>query len=138
MRCLLIATTFLACAALAQTPADRSATVTGKVSTADGKPVEHATVLVYEAGVKKGYSIYCPTCWVDCGKHTFTDADGNYQITGLNHDLIFTLLVVREGYSAAYVKKVNPENGPAKTAVLKMRPPIDDLSKVVRGQVVDV
>jgi len=32
------------------------ATVTGAVADAAGKPVEHATVMVYQAGVKKGYS----------------------------------------------------------------------------------
>src|SRR5258708_1374673 len=113
------------------------AILTGKVSDADGKPVEHATALVYEAGVKKGYSVYCPTCWLDCGKHTFTDAEGKYTINGLNAELLFTLLVVRDGYSAAYVKKVNPASGPTDMAVLKPRPAIEDVSQVVRGRVLD-
>jgi hypothetical protein len=47
--------------------AQERATITGQVTDAAGKPVEHATVLVYEAGVKKGYSIFCPTCYTDCG-----------------------------------------------------------------------
>jgi protocatechuate 3,4-dioxygenase beta subunit len=55
------------------------ATATGNVTDATGKPLEHAAVLVYEAHVKKGYSIYCPTCWVDCGKRAFTDAEGISQ-----------------------------------------------------------
>ena len=71
-------------------------TATGKVVEAGGKPVEHATVLVYEAGVKKGYSIFCPTCYVDCGKRTLTDAEGNFSIDRLSPDLLFTLLVVRD------------------------------------------
>jgi Carboxypeptidase regulatory-like domain len=116
---------------------DERVTLTGRVADASGKPVEHATVLVYEAGVKKGYSIYCPTCWVDCGKHTVTDAEGSYTITGLSSNLLFTLLVVRDGYAATYVRKVNPANGPAETAVLKSRPPVEDVSQVVRGRVVD-
>lgn len=28
--------------------------------------------------VKKGYSVYRPTCYADCGKHTVTDAEGNF------------------------------------------------------------
>ena len=31
-------------------------TLTGKVTDAAGKPLDHATVIVYEAGVKQGYS----------------------------------------------------------------------------------
>jgi len=117
--------------------ADERATATGKVTGADGKPLEHATVLVYAAHVKKGYSVYCPTCWVDCGKRAFTDAQGVFTIGGLNPDLLFKLLVVKDGYSASFVDKVDPEKGPAETASLKPRLPIEDASQVVRGRVVD-
>ena len=117
--------------------AEERATITGNVTDAAGKPVEHATVLVYEAGVKKGYSVYCPTCYVDCGKHVFTDAEGNYTIGSLAPDLLFTLLVVREGYAAAYVKKADPAKGPAENALLKPRPPVPDASQAVLGRVVD-
>ena len=70
------------------------ATVTGRVIDADGKPVEHATVLVYEARVRTGYSVYCPTCWVDCGKRTVTGADGTFSIAGLDSDLVLQRLHV--------------------------------------------
>src|ERR1700722_920829 len=76
--------------------AEERATATGKVVDVAGKPLEHATVMVYEAGVKKGYSIFCPTCYTDCGKRTVTDAEGNFAISGLNPDLLFTLLVVKD------------------------------------------
>jgi len=117
--------------------AEERATVTGKVVDANGQPVEHATVMVYSAGVKKGYSAYCPTCWADCGKHGLTDGDGNFTIGGLNPDLLFTLLAVREGYSAAYIPKVDPAKGPAERAALKPRAPVEDASQVVRGRVVN-
>jgi hypothetical protein len=104
---------------------------------AAGKPIEHATVMIYEAGVKKGYSIFCPTCYTDCGKHTLTDAEGNYRIGGLSPDLHFTLLVIRDGSLATWVRKVDPIKGPADNVVLKPRPPVQDLSQVVRGRVVD-
>src|SRR5260370_28758593 len=58
--------------------------LTGAVSDEKGKPVEHATVLVYKAGVKKGYNIYCPTCYVDWGKLTITDSKGRLTIQGLS------------------------------------------------------
>lgn len=123
----------LAAACLAE---DR-ATVIGRVADSTGKPVEHATVMVYKAGVKKGYSAYCPTCWADCGKRASTDAAGKFAIAGLDSNLLFTLLVVHEGYSPAYVEKVDPAKGPADPAVLKPRAEITDTSQVVRGLVVN-
>jgi uncharacterized GH25 family protein len=126
-----------AIAALGVARADDRATVTGKIADAGGKPVEHATVLVYSARVKKGYAEFCPTCWADCGKRTTTDAEGNFTISGLSPDLIFTLVALRDGYSAKYVEKVDPVKGPAPTATLKIRPPVEDVTQAVRGLVVD-
>ena len=116
--------------------AEERASIAGRVVDAAGKPVEHATVMVYEAGVRKGYSTYCPTCWADCGKRTVTDSEGAFTISRLSNELLFTLLVVRDGYLATYVKKVDPAKGPAETAVLKPRSAIEDPAEVVRGQVV--
>src|SRR5581483_7374572 len=109
----------------------------GKVTDASGKPIDHAAVLVYKARVKKGYSIYCPTCWVDCGKRAFTDADGQFSISGLNPDLVFTLMVVKDGYSSAFVDHVDRATGPAQTASLKPRAAIENPAQLVRGRVVD-
>jgi hypothetical protein len=44
---------------------------------------------------------------VDCGKRTLTNAEGEYSISGLNPDLVFKLLVVRNGYKPAFVEKVD-------------------------------
>jgi len=117
--------------------AEEPATATGNVVDAAGNPVPHATVMVYSAGVKKGYSIFCPTCYRDCGKRSETGVDGNFAIGVLNPDLWFTLLVIKDGYSAAYIEKSDPAKGPAE-ATLKPRPAVEDLTQVVRGNVVDV
>lgn len=114
------------------------ATVTGAVADSAGNPVDHATVMVYSAGVKKGYSEFCPTCWADCGKRAITDSAGKFTISGLNPDLVFTLLVLHDGHSAEYVKKVDPEAAPPDTIKLKTRPEIANVSQVVRGIVLDV
>jgi hypothetical protein len=89
--------------------AAESTHINGKVTDVSGEPIEHAAVMVYEARVRTGYSIFCPTCWPDCGKHAFTDANGNFGIAGLNPNLVFELLVVKDGYTAVFVKKVDPE-----------------------------
>jgi len=113
------------------------ATANGKVVGADGKPAEHAIVLVYEARTRHGYSVYCPTCWVDCGKRAITDAKGKYSISGLNPDLVFKLLVVRNGYKTVFLDKVDPSKGSADDAVLKPAAVTAEPSQEVRGRIVD-
>ena len=128
---LLLVTTSLALAS------DR-ATLTGKIADPSGKPVEGATVIVYRAGVKKGYSTFCPTCYLDCGKRTTTDPSGAFTIQSLNSDLWFDLVVVRDGYAAALIKKVDPTKGLAGPGILMPRAAVSDPARVVRGRVVDM
>jgi len=115
--------------------ADR-VTLTGTVTDVAGKPIERATVMVYHAGVKQGYSTFCPSCYSDCGKRTLTAADGTFTIPSLSPDLLFELLVVRDGYAPAFVKKVDPASVKP-TAALSARERITDAGRVVRGVVVD-
>ncbi len=116
---------------------DNDATLTGKVTDSAGNPLDHATVLIYYAGVKNGYSTYCPGCYADCGKSALTNETGDFKIENLSPDLWFTLLVVRDGYFSEFVKQVDPLEGPAPAAVLKTRQPVGDADRVVRGRVVD-
>jgi len=111
-------------------------TLEGKITDASGKPIEHATVMVYHAGVKTGYSVFCPSCYADCGKRTLTDAAGTYTFKNLDPDLWFELVVVRDGYVPTFIKKVDPSNGSATTAVLRVRPSADPLN-MARGRVID-
>ena len=112
-------------------------TLNGRVTNRLGKPLEDATVMIYHAGVKQGYSTYCPSCYADCGKRTVTDRTGSFTIKSLDPDLWFELLLIRDGYTATFVNKVDPSRGPAETAALAPRAPVDDPSRVVRGRVVD-
>jgi hypothetical protein len=113
------------------------ATLTGKVTDTAGKPLAHATVVVYHAGVKRGYSTFCPSCYADCGKRTITDSHGAYTLNGLNPALWFDLLVVHDGYTPTFVKKVDPLKGLAAIAALDVRVPVSDPSSAVRGRVVN-
>src|SRR5947208_2001475 len=121
----------VSCAAFA---ADDRASISGKVLDAAGKLVEHATVLIYHAGVKQGYSTFCPSCYADCGKRAFTNAAGDFRFEGLSPDLWFELLVLRDGSVPALIKKVDPAKGTIATATLNARPDLAGLS-VVRGHV---
>src|SRR6266581_1678295 len=111
-------------------------TLTGKVTDAAGKPLDHATVMVYEAGVKQGYSTVCPSCYADCGKRALTDSAGKFTISSISPDLFFELLIVHEGYLPTFLRRVDPAK-PAPTAALHRRESVTDARRVLRGLVVD-
>ena len=48
------------------------------------KPIAGATILVHSAGVRTGYDLFCPTCYLECGKRAVTDAKGGFSIPGLS------------------------------------------------------
>jgi hypothetical protein len=109
----------------------------GKVTDNHGNPLSDTTVMIYHAGVKVGYSTYCPSCYVDCGKRAVTDRAGAYTIAGLDPDLVFELAVIHDSHMATFVKKVDPSAGEAPVAVLAPRTHVDDPARVFRGRVVD-
>ena len=112
-----------------------SVELTGRVIDVDDKPVAGATVLVWHAGVKKGYSTYCPSCYADCGKRATTDDGGGFALHRLSPDLWFKLLIVREGFAPTFVEKVDPVVAPV-SAKLPRRETPGDPKQVVRGRVV--
>ena len=118
-------------------PAADRATLTGRVTDNQGNPLADATVMIYHAGVKVGYSTYCPSCYTDCGKRAVTDRAGSYTIASLDPDLLFELAVIHDGHTATFVKKVNPSAGPAPVAVLTPRAAVDDPERIFRGRVVE-
>jgi hypothetical protein len=75
------------------------------------------------------------SCWH--GGRAATGSDGKYEISGLDPELIFTLLVVKDGYSAVYEKTVDPAAESSPTTVLKVHPPVADPSQVLKGKVVN-
>ena len=123
--------------AAALAPAAERPSISGTVTDAAGKPLQHATVMVYYAGVKHGYSAFCPSCYADCGKRTLTDASGAFTIPNLDPDLWFTLLAVEDGYTPEFVPKVDPAQAKPALASLHTRAAVDDPARAVRGLVVD-
>lgn len=117
--------------------ADRVTASGSVIDKSTNQPIENATVMVYSAGVKKGYDLYCPTCYVDCGKRTVTDEKGAFQISGLSPELMFNLLVVRDGYGAVFINKVDQSSGTPASAALKQRVSPEDPLQSVRGRVMD-
>jgi hypothetical protein len=111
--------------------------LTGKVTDAQGSPIVHATVIIYHAGVKHGYSVLCPSCYADCGKWSTTNATGEYTITNLDPDLWFDLLLVRDGYAPTFLRRVDSATGTPPTGVLQVRSPALNSEGTVRGRVLD-
>ena len=118
-------------------PAAERVILAGKVLDSSGKPLERATVLIYHAGVKKGYSTFCPSCYADCGKRAITGPDGVFALKGVDSGLLFELLVVRDGFQPAFVKKVDPLTQAPLTSVLLPRTGTSSPKSAVRGRVVD-
>ena len=121
----------------AKAMSEDSATINGTVVGEAGQPAKDATVFVYSAHLKKGYAIVCPTCWVDCGRRADTNVQGQFTITGLNPNLKFRLLVLKEGFTATAKGGVDPAQGPLQPIKLIPRAASSDESKIVHGRVTD-
>ena len=134
MRALLLAAILSSAASLfGSTPRPN---LTGTILDSNGSPVAGVTVMVYHAGVKVGYSTFCPSCYIDCGKRTITDAKGNFEIKDLAPDLWFTLLAARNGYVPEITKPIDPAKVLSVSVKLAAKPPTTDFSGTVRGRVV--
>ncbi|MET0282550.1 MAG: hypothetical protein ABW278_15690 [Steroidobacteraceae bacterium] len=130
-------TVFALCLVPLLPPVSAAATVNGTVRDPAGSPVSGATVLVYSAGVRKGYSTFCPTCYVDCGKRATTDAQGGFSIGDLDEDLVFNLIVFQEGKLPTWLRGTDPQENTPLSAVLKARPQASDAATRTRGRVID-
>lgn len=116
--------------------AESRSSLSGTVVDSNGQPLADATVMVYHAGVKVGYSTFCPSCYRDCGKRVTTDQKGEFSFQGLAPDLWFTLLAVHEGDVPTISAKLDPKKDSGVKVVLKPRHATSD-SSVARGRVTD-
>jgi len=114
-----------------------SPAITGRVLDGAGKPIADATVMVYHAGPTSGYSLFCPSCYADCGKRAVTDTNGMFSFHHLSSGLWFKLLVAKTGYQPRFVEKVIPTTDVPVTATLDARPRVGDPHRVFRGRIVD-
>jgi hypothetical protein len=127
----------IVCCAVTLSAATPRPNLTGTVLDSNGNPLADVTVMVYHAGVKVGYSTYCPSCYIDCGKHAVTDAKGMFEIKDLAPDLWFTLLAAHDGYVPKMTKSIDPVKSPTVSLKLAAKPPTADFSGTVRGRVVE-
>ena len=109
----------------------------GTVLDAYGSPLEGVAVMVYYAGVKVGYSTFCPSCYTDCGKRAITDAKGAFEFKDLSPDLWFTLLAARNGFVPEITERIDPVMVPTVSVKLAAKPATTDFRGTVRGRVVE-
>lgn len=107
--------------------------LSGRVVSADGKPLADAYLYVFQALPKVGLNTVCPSCYRDCGKREKVAADGSFRLRNLDGKLKFRLLAVADGYEPQFSEYV--ADGPV---ALKLTPRrTEDLERLVRGKVVD-
>lgn len=112
-----------------------AALLTGNVRDGRNTLLAGATVIVYSANPRKGYSPVCPTCYPDSGKRTTTDVQGNFSISGLDGKLVFDVIVAHEGQTSVWMGRVDPLQGGVQVT---MRPlPPAEPGNTVLGRVVD-
>ena len=103
----------------------------------NGAPIKGAHVLIYTARVRQGTSSLCPSCYADCSKRAETQPDGSFKIAALDPGLIFRVLVVADGYQAAFAENVDPTAKPIAVALARFDPSRLAASQVLRGIVLD-
>lgn len=81
--------------------------ITGVVTSED-KPLAGATVVAWTAAPRTGPAFYCPSCYQDCGTSTVSAEDGTFKLKLVDPQLVWRLLVVKDGYVPQFVRNIDP------------------------------
>ena len=111
--------------------------LSGRVLTTNGSPIRNAMVYIYTAAPRLGTSVFCPSCYPDCGKMRPSRPDGRFAVRALSDSLIFQVLVVASGYEPTFVKKVDPAAGALEVRLEERDPRGIDPARAITGRVVD-
>lgn len=125
------------CLAMWATTTPAAVTLRGKVTDQEGQPIANALVSIYTAKPKRGVGTLCPSCYRDCSKVTHSDATGNFQIEGLDAELLFRVLVASPEYRASVTEHLDPAAQDDHLLQLKPLPGDLPVDRLIRGTVVD-
>ena len=109
----------------------------GRVLAAHGSPVPGATVVLYTAGPRVGTSVFCPSCYPDCGKSRSTRRDGRFVIPAVSDSLIFRVLVVAPGFEPKFTSNVDPRAGLLEVRLEARDPKRVEPARAIVGRVLD-
>ncbi|MBN9524345.1 hypothetical protein J0H58_38495 [bacterium] len=109
----------------------------GTITDPGGKAVPGATVFIYTAAPRTGYSAFCPSCYPDCRKSATTAADGSFHVPSLDPELLFRVLVVGNGFAPSFAAAVDPAAGPLAVTLRPPDPARAAPTHSLRGRVLD-
>ena len=98
----------------------------GRVLLSDGTPAARARVDIATAKPRHGSSSFCPSCYPDCRKVTFTDEQGRFQFDGLDPALTFRLLVTKPGRVTLITESLDPLDSLRPAEAPSATPPLSD------------
>lgn len=110
--------------------------ITGTVTDSAGKPLVGVRIDISTASPKVGRGIFCPSCYLDCGKWARTDRTGSFKLTKLDPNLKFRLVIASPQRKTLQTKLIDPSAGPV-NLVLQPLPKNIDPKLVVSGVVVN-
>lgn len=116
-----------------ETDAERPSIV-GKVTDPDGKPLPGVRVDISTAAPKVGRGVFCPSCYLDCGKWSKTDDAGEFKLEKLDAKLKFRLVVAAPGRKTHQTKLIDPSDTPV-NIVLQSLPDDIDPKRIISGVV---
>ncbi|MEJ7594035.1 MAG: carboxypeptidase-like regulatory domain-containing protein [Planctomycetaceae bacterium] len=108
--------------------------IMGKVTDPDGKPLPGVRVDISTAAPKVGRGIFCPSCYLDCGKWSKTDDAGQFKLEKLDVKLKFRLVIAAPGRKTQQTELIEPSETPV-NIVLHPLPDDIDPKRVVSGVV---
>lgn len=111
-----------------------SPSIQGTVLGPSGAAIEGVRVDVSTAAPKVGRGIFCPSCYLDCGKWTTTDKQGRFSINDLDPSLKFRLVLTMPGRRTLQTELIDPLDGPL-SLTLEDLPANIDPARVVSGVV---
>ncbi len=112
-------------------------TLRGRVADLKGTGLAGIRVSISTATPKSGPAYLCPSCYIDCGKAAYTDADGNFQIPNLDPRLTFELLAAGDGFIAQFLPKIDPAEGAVTIPLSPLNMEQVTPDHIVTGSVVD-
>lgn len=108
--------------------------IQGVVSGPNGEAIPGVRIDVSTAAPKIGRGIFCPSCYLDCGKWTTTDKQGRFTINNVDPSLKFRLVLTMPGYRAQQTNFIDPLDG-ALSLKLDDLPDDIDPARVLSGVV---
>ncbi len=114
-----------------------SATLVGVIRDPDNYPLPDASVFVFSAKPRQGAATIMASSYPACGKRARTDAEGQFQIPGVDSDLIYRLLVVAAGHRPHFITNADPSGAILKAKLRPRKFPDVELENQIIGKVID-